>query len=83
MTSLLPIYIVHSVTSTLLNSCFELFSSTLNNILKIHAPLKLINISNRPQIILSHQIFEGGEYLNGKNDQVYIVQEFRIAGRVF
>ena len=40
---------LHSVTPTSLNSYVELFSSTLNNILNIHAPLKSINISKRPQ----------------------------------
>ena len=40
---------LHSVTPTSLNSYVELFSSTLNNILNIHAPLKSINVSNRPQ----------------------------------
>ncbi len=40
---------LHTITPTSLNSYVELFSSTLSKILNKHAPLKLINISNRPQ----------------------------------
>src|SRR5258708_39023105 len=40
---------LHTVTPTSLNSYVELFSSTLSKILNKYAPLKLINISNRPQ----------------------------------